>query len=112
MGKKKQFVLVIATEENGYEGETQEFETEQEMKDAVDAYFKEEAESGKEDDWEGEFGDYKEDIVSEYNENEWGYQEFADAKGYNVFLGIAKRSSKSELEDYVEDLRTQFEDNL
>lgn len=112
MAKKKQFVLVFASDENGYEGETREFETEQEMKDAVDAYFKEEAESGKEDDWEGEFGDYKEDIVSEYNENEWGYQEFADAKGYNVFLGIAKRSSKSELEDYVEDLRTQFEDEF
>ena len=100
MANKKQFVLVFASDENGYEGETREFETEQEMKDAVDAYFKEEAESGKED------------IVSEYNENEWGYQEFADAKGYNVFLGIAKRSSKSELEDYVEDLRTQFEDEF
>ena len=110
MASKKQFVLVFASEENGYESNTQEFETEQELKSAVDNYFAEQAELGKDDDWEEDYGDYKNDIINEYDESRSGYQEFADARGYVVFLGIAKREHKSVLDEYVADLQTEFEE--
>lgn len=112
MSKKKQFVLIFASEENGYEQDTKEFDTEEELKGAVDNYFAEQAELGKDDDWEENYGDYKDDIIKEYDESGSGYQEFADARGYTIFLGIAKREDKSVLEDYVADMQTAFEEEF